>query len=87
MLIIFQGGWGVVVGAAHGSASLLRHLAAGTLGSLSTLASSLARNLDRLTLDEEHVERTEALRRRRPVGIAQGLTQGLAVLGLSLLGK
>lgn len=51
------------------------------------MASSVARNLDRLTLDAEHLERTEELRRMRPQGVAEGLLQGLTGLGISLLGK
>lgn len=50
------------------------------------MASSVARNLDRLTLDAEHLERTEELRRVRPQGVAEGLLQGLTGLGISLLG-
>ena len=51
------------------------------------MASSVARNLDRLTLDAEHLERTEELRRVRPQGVAEGLLQGLTGLGISLLGQ
>ena len=50
------------------------------------MASSVARNLDRLTLDEEHLRRTEEMRRIRPQGVTQGLVQGLTGLGISLLG-
>lgn len=46
----------------------------------------MARNLDRLTLDDEHIQRTEALRRLRPQGLAAGLTYGLTGLGISILG-
>ncbi|KDR22947.1 Vacuolar protein sorting-associated protein 13B [Zootermopsis nevadensis] len=83
---IFEGPWGFLVGVTHGSASLMKHVTAGTLSSVTKLAASVARNLDRLTLDQEHLARTEELRRRRPQGVTQGLLQGLTGLGISLLG-
>lgn len=59
----------------------------GTVNSVTKLASSVARNLDRLTLDEEHLQRQEESRRMRPQGMAQGLYQGLTGLGMNLLGS
>lgn len=53
---------------------------------MTKLASSVARNLDRLTLDEEHLQRQEEARRMRPQGMAQGLYQGLTGFGMSILG-
>lgn len=55
----------------------MKHLTAGTLQSVTKLASSVARNLDRLTLDEEHQKRTEEQRRQRPQGVAEGFMQVL----------
>lgn len=83
---LFRGPWGFLAGITQGSASLLRNITAGTVNSVTKLAASVARNLDRLTLDEEHFQRTEALRRSRPQGVTEGLTQGLTGLGISLLG-
>ncbi|XP_017859321.1 PREDICTED: vacuolar protein sorting-associated protein 13B isoform X2 [Drosophila arizonae] len=83
---LFRGPWGFLVGITQGSASLLRNVTAGTVNSVTKLAGSVARNLDRLTLDSEHIELTEARRRARPQGFADGLTQGLTGLGISLLG-
>ncbi|XP_076376736.1 vacuolar protein sorting 13B isoform X1 [Megalopta genalis] len=82
---LLQGPWGFIVGITHGSASLMRHVTAGTLNSVTKLASSVARNLDRLTLDEEHLQRQEESRRMKPQGMAQGLYQGLTGLGMSVL--
>ncbi|XP_043466399.1 vacuolar protein sorting-associated protein 13B [Leptopilina heterotoma] len=82
---LLQGPWGFIVGITHGSASLMRHITAGTVNSVTKLASSVARNLDRLTLDEEHLQRQEEARRVRPQGMAQGLYQGLTGFGMSLL--
>lgn len=70
---LMQGPWAFLRGVTHGSASLMRHITAGTLQSVTKLASSVARNLDRLTLDEEHLRRTEEYRRQRPQGLTQGL--------------
>ncbi|KAK4875062.1 hypothetical protein RN001_011484 [Aquatica leii] len=81
-----DGPWAFLQGVTYGSASLMRHVTAGTLQSVTKLASSVARNLDRLTLDEEHLRRTEEQRRHRPQGVAEGFMQGLTGLGISLLG-
>lgn len=62
-------------GITQGSASLMRHVTAGTLQSVTKLASSVARNLDRLTLDDEHLRRAEEQRRLKPQGLAQGFMQ------------
>ncbi|XP_023169164.2 vacuolar protein sorting-associated protein 13B isoform X2 [Drosophila hydei] len=83
---LFRGPWGFLVGITQGSASLLRNVTAGTVNSVTKLADSVARNLDRFTLDAEHMELTEARRRARPQGFADGLTLGLTGLGISLLG-
>lgn len=81
-----RGPWGLLVGITQGSASLLRNITAGTVNSVTKLAASVARNLDRLSLDDEHLQRTEALRRSRPQGITDGFAQGLTGLGISILG-
>ncbi|XP_062558103.1 intermembrane lipid transfer protein VPS13B [Armigeres subalbatus] len=83
---LFRGPWGFLVGLTQGSTSLVRNITAGTVNSVTKLATSVARNLDRLTLDSEHVQRTDALRRRRPQGMTEGFTQGLTGLGISILG-
>lgn len=81
-----HGPWGVFLGITYGSASLIKNITAGTVNSVTKLAASVARNLDRLTLDEEHLERTEAIRRIRPHSISHGLSQGLTGFGINLLG-
>lgn len=81
-----HGPWGVFLGITYGSASLIKNITAGTVNSVTKLAASVARNLDRLTLDEEHLERTEAIRRIRPHSITSGLSQGLTGFGINLLG-
>lgn len=83
---LMRGPWGVLLGITYGSASLIKNITAGTVNSVTKLAASVARNLDRLTLDEEHLERTEAIRRIRPLSISHGLSQGLTGFGINLLG-
>ena len=62
-------------------------MSTGTLTSITNLATSLARNMDRLSLDEEHYNRQEEWRRQLPESLGEGLRQGLSRLGISLLGK
>lgn len=83
---ILQGPWAFIAGVTHGSLSLVKHLTAGTVVSLTNLASSVARNMERLSLDQDHAQRSEASRRDHPNGLVQGLTQGLSSFGISLLG-
>ena len=59
---------------------------AGTLTSVTNFASSVARNMDRLSLDADHVMRQEASRHQKPSGLSEGLFNGLTGFGLSLLG-
>ncbi|XP_069076646.1 intermembrane lipid transfer protein VPS13B isoform X1 [Pleurodeles waltl] len=75
-----------VSGVSRGTTSFVKHISKGTLTSLTNLATSLARNMDRLSLDEEHYNRQEEWRRQLPDNLGEGLRQGLSRLGLSLLG-
>ncbi|XP_043543606.1 vacuolar protein sorting-associated protein 13B-like isoform X3 [Chiloscyllium plagiosum] len=75
-----------VSGVSRGTTSFVKHISKGTLTSITNLATSLARNMDRLSLDEEHYNRQEEWRRQLPDNLGEGLRQGLSRLGLSLLG-
>lgn len=75
-----------VSGVSRGTTSFVRHISKGTLTSITNLATSLARNMDRLSLDEEHYTRQEEWRRQLPESLSEGLRQGLSRLGISLLG-
>ena len=83
---IFHGPWSFIGGLTNGSTSLIKHVSAGTLTSMTNFASSVSRNLDRLSLDDEHCKRNEVSRRARPQGFSQGLTNGLSGIGISILG-
>ena len=82
----FNGPWAFAGGIANGSTSLVKHVSAGTLTSVTNFASSVSRNMDRLSLDDEHCQRNEISRRERPRGLGQGLMNGLSGVGISLLG-
>ncbi|XP_008063857.2 vacuolar protein sorting-associated protein 13B, partial [Carlito syrichta] len=75
-----------VSGVSRGTTSFVKHISKGTLTSITNLATSLARNMDRLSLDEEHYHRQEEWRRQLPESLGEGLRQGLSRLGISLLG-
>uniref|UniRef100_A0AAV2MBD8 VPS13-like middle region domain-containing protein n=1 Tax=Knipowitschia caucasica TaxID=637954 RepID=A0AAV2MBD8_KNICA len=75
-----------VSGVSRGTTSFVKHISKGTLASITNLATSLARNMDRLSLDEEHYTRQEEWRRQLPESLGDGLRQGLSRLGISLLG-
>ncbi|KAM9198438.1 intermembrane lipid transfer protein VPS13B [Dugong dugon] len=75
-----------VSGVSRGTTSFVKHISKGTLTSITNLATSLARNMDRLSLDEEHYNRQEEWRRQLPESVGEGLRQGLSRLGISLLG-
>lgn len=77
---------GFLFGVFHGSASLMRHVTAGTLSCVTKLAGSWSRTLDRLTLDSEDLRYAEEMRRLRPHGLTEGIKQGLTEFGVSLLG-
>ncbi|XP_008548362.1 intermembrane lipid transfer protein VPS13B [Microplitis demolitor] len=82
---LLHGPWGFIMGITHGSASLMKNVTAGTVNSVTKLASSVAKNLDRLTLDNEHLQRQEESRRLKPQGMTQGFYQGLTSFGISIL--
>ncbi|XP_034029740.1 LOW QUALITY PROTEIN: vacuolar protein sorting-associated protein 13B-like [Thalassophryne amazonica] len=75
-----------ISGVSRGTTSFVKHISKGTLTSITNLATSLARNMDRLSLDEEHYTRQEEWRRQLPESLSDGLRQGLSRLGVSLLG-
>ena len=75
-----------ILGITTGSSSLVKHVSAGTLTSVTNFASSVSRNLDRLSLDSEHCQRNELVRRTLPQGVGSGLVNGMSGIGISILG-
>lgn len=90
-----QGARGFVSGLGRGVGSFLGHTTTGTLTSVAGFAASLGRNLDQLAMDPEFLRaRNQIMPRSTPGGGNSGssggmgpsLAQGLAGLGLTLLG-
>ncbi|XP_014673464.1 PREDICTED: vacuolar protein sorting-associated protein 13B-like [Priapulus caudatus] len=75
-----------IAGMSRGAASLLRHTSAGAITSVTNFALSVSRNMDKLSLDNDHAMRQEEIRRHKPDRLTTGLRQGLTGLGISLLG-
>ncbi|XP_060068135.1 intermembrane lipid transfer protein VPS13B-like [Ylistrum balloti] len=75
-----------VSGVSHGMTSFVKNISSGMIMSVTSFASSVSRNMDRLSLDQYHQERQEERRRQQPHGISSGLKQGLTGFGMSLLG-
>ncbi|XP_055328305.1 intermembrane lipid transfer protein VPS13B-like [Paramacrobiotus metropolitanus] len=74
-------------GIAEGASAFLTSISAGTISSVTNLAESVSRNLDQISLDQEHIMRQmEVKYRQRPEGLASGLQQGLVGFGMGLLG-
>ena len=75
-----------VSGIAAGSASLARNIGTGVITSVTNLAVSISRNMDRMSLDEEHRKLCAIHRRRYKAShLGSGLSKGLTGLGLHLL--
>ncbi|CAH8504096.1 unnamed protein product [Schistosoma turkestanicum] len=70
----------------QGLSLLTRRTTGGLLLSISGMASSLARNLDYLSLDPHYEQHQDHIRRHyTPKGFGEGIQQGLSSLGLCLL--
>ena len=75
--------WGI----SKGTAAFVRQVSSGALRSLTSMAGSLSRNMERLSMDEDHVKNLNYNRRNRPAThITSGITSGASSLGLSILG-
>ena len=75
-----------IVGLGQGTAAFVRHFSTGALGSVTNMASSLARNLERLSLDPDHVSYQDRQRRESPVThFTSGLTSGISSFGMSMV--
>ncbi|XP_070535266.1 intermembrane lipid transfer protein VPS13B-like [Ptychodera flava] len=83
---LIRGPSAFMTGVTSGASSLVKHVSTGTLTSITNFASSISRNMDRLSLDQDHLQRQEEHRRQIPERISEGLKQGLSGFGISLLG-
>eukprot|EP00731_Ephydatia_muelleri_P030160 Em0021g683a len=74
--------WGV----GKGTSAFLHHLSAGALKSLVNFSSSVSHNMDRLSLDPNHISYLEQSRRSHPPShFVSGVTGGVSSFGLSLI--
>uniref|UniRef100_T1IW73 Chorein N-terminal domain-containing protein n=1 Tax=Strigamia maritima TaxID=126957 RepID=T1IW73_STRMM len=81
----FSGPWAFFSGMAYGTSALFRQFSSGSLFSLTNWASSVSRNMERISLDEDYHMQNEEYRRHRPDNLTEGLSQGLSGFGISLL--
>ncbi len=75
-----------ILGIGQGTTAFLRHFSGGALRSMTNLASSLSQNMERLSMDPEHVSYQDQQRRDRPVThFTTGIATGVSSFGLSLM--
>ena len=75
-----------VLGIGHGTASFLRQLSSGALTSVTSLTQSISRNMEKLSMDEDHSAYQEELRQQRPpVHFTAAVASGFSSFGLSMM--
>ena len=75
-----------LLGIGQGTMSFIHHFSSGALGSVTSMASSLSHNMERLSLDPDHVSYQTQQRQERPAThFSTGLMTGASSLGLSLM--
>jgi hypothetical protein len=75
-----------LMGIGQGTMSFVHHLSSGALGSVTSMASSISHNMERLSLDPHHVAYQTRQRQERPTThLSMGLVSGASSLGLSLM--
>ena len=80
-----------ILGLGQGSASLVRSIASGTIHSVTSFSTSISRNMERLSMDQRHMQelqqyRSEYQSRQQKGGsLATGLLGGITTFGHSLV--
>ena len=75
-----------ILGIGRGTAACMQHFSSGAIRSVVNLASSLARNMERLSMDPHHISYQDQQRRERPAThFTTGLATGASSFGLSLM--
>lgn len=75
-----------IIGIGHGALSFVRHFSTGALASITNFASSVARNMERLSMDSEHSSYKEHRRKEQPTThFTSGVSTGVSSFGLSLI--
>jgi len=75
-----------LLGIGHGTASFFRQVSSGALTSVTNLTHSISRNMEKLSMDQDHLVYQEELRQRRPpVRFTSAVATGMSSFGLSLM--
>lgn len=75
-----------IIGIGHGALSFVRNFSTGALTSITNFASSIARNMERLSMDSEHSSYKEHRRKEQPTThFTSGVSTGVSSFGLSLI--
>ena len=75
-----------ILGIGHGAVSFVRQFSTGALTSITNFASSVARNMERLSMDSEHSSYQEQKRKEQPTThFTSGVSTGVSSFGLSLI--
>ena len=75
-----------LVGIGQGTASFLHQFSSGALSSITHLASSIARNMERLSMDPDHMSYQDRQRREQPAThFTQGVASGVSSFALSIM--
>ncbi|XP_075245102.1 intermembrane lipid transfer protein VPS13B-like isoform X2 [Convolutriloba macropyga] len=75
-----------ITGITGGGISCVKHISSGALGCLVNLSFSIAKNLDRLSMDVGYSNYQNQLRRHKPVYFSSGVVKGMTGFGIALLG-
>ena len=75
-----------VLGIGHGTASFFRQVSSGALTSVTSLTQSISRNMERLSMDQDHISYQEQMRQQRPAThFSSAIATGFSSFGLSLM--
>ena len=75
-----------ILGIGHGAVSFVRNFSTGALTSITNFASSIARNMERLSMDSDHASYQDQKRKEQPTThFTSGISTGVSSFGLSLI--
>ena len=75
-----------ILGVGHGAVSFVRNFSTGALTSITNFASSIARNMERLSMDSDHASYQDQKRKEQPTThFTSGVSTGVSSFGLSLI--
>ena len=75
-----------ILGIGHGTMSFVRQFSTGALTSITNFASSIARNMEHLSMDSEHASYQDQKRKEQPTThFTSGVSTGVSSFGLSLI--